>query len=706
MTKAARAAHAARVAELQRIREKEESRQHADAARRAQEILDQSAPATSDHPYLQTKQIQPHGVRMDELGRLIVPVEMSTGRPSSLQFIDGTGAKRFLHGGKIQGGFFTFGDLSMSKTILLCEGFATGASLHEATGYNVACCFSAGNLRPVAEVFRRRYPSKAIIIAADNDLRDDGTPNVGMEAAIAAADAVHGILAMPELDKKKCDFSDVHVQCGFEAVRKTIEAALTNEEKPAMSFQTVAPDMTDESLTSDAWPILHEAAYSGLLGALTRTVEPFSEADPVGILLHGLLISGASIGSRPHVLVEHTPHFARTNCLFVGVTAGGRKGTAFGPIRHIFSRIDEAFIAKRVKSGLSSAEGLIYQVRDPSYEKEPIRAAGRRNGDILGYEDRLVDPGEPDKRLVVIESEFSSTLTCMEREGNTLSPTLRDTWDHGNLSPLTKKDRLVSTKAHVSIIGHVTSDELLRKLSGTDRSNGFSNRFLFALVQQSKFLPSGKGTPSQILEPYFVRFSRTLERARTREELFRDAETEQLWASVYRSLAEIPQGLTGAILARGAAQVLRLSLIYSLMDERESERTEAAIRAPHLMAALALWDFCRSSVLRIFGDCVGDPIADRLLKVIKARPQTDTDLYEVLGKHEGDRNRKGLALDLLQRLDRVHRSSIPTAGRPSRSGTLALYQGARYAQKGGNGHGWKRLYTLNALFAHGGRNGT
>jgi uncharacterized protein DUF3987 len=413
----------------------------------------------------------------------------------------------------------------------------------------------------------------------------------------------------------------------------------------------------------DTWPKLDEAALYGLAGEFTKVVEPYSEADPLGILLHVLLPAGALIGPLPHVLVEHTPHYARTNALLVGTTAGGRKGTAWSTPRYVFTKVDETFVLKRVKSGLSSGEGLIFQVRDPQYDKVPIRKDGRRTGEIIGYEDVLSDPGEPDKRLLIIESEFASALKVMDREGNTLSPVLRDVWDHGNLSPLTKKDRMVATGAHVCVIGHITVNELLRCLTATDRANGFANRYLFAAVRQSKFIPSGKGTPPELLEPFFLRFSRTLERARTRGELSRDKETEQLWASVYRKLAEVTSDLTGYILARGAAQVLRLSLIYALLDEAETNRTDTAIRVPHLLAALAIWDYCTASAYHIFGDAVGDPIADRLLRLIKAGPQTDTELYESLGKHEGDRNRKGQALDLLQRLDRIHRASIPTAGR-------------------------------------------
>jgi phage/plasmid primase-like uncharacterized protein len=670
MTAAERAAHAQRVDESRRIRHEEEARQHIDAAKRAQTIWEQAAPAPEDHPYLQNKQIQPHGLRVDDEHRLIVPV-MIDGTLCSLQFIDANGGKQFLPGGKVRGGSFTIGALSHPDILLLCEGFATGASLYEAAGLPVVVAFSAGNLRPVAEQLQQQFPTATIILCGDHDL--SGT---GQREARKAADAVSAVVALPEEQGK--DFNDVHTQRGLGAVKEAIAAVIRREEMRTMNTTAAAADTH-----TDSWPQLDEAAFYGLAGEFTKAVEPYSEADPMGVLLNVLLPAGALIGPLPHMLVEHTPHYARTNALIVGVTAGGRKGTSWGPARYLLSKVDEAFILKRVKSGLSSGEGLIFQVRDPQYDQVPIREGGRRTGEILGYEDVLSDPGEPDKRLLIIESEFSSALKVMDREGNTLSPILRDVWDHGNLSPLTKKDRMVATGAHICVLGHITVNELLRCLAATDRANGFANRYLFALVRQSKFIPSGKGTPPEILEPFFMRFSHTLERARTRAELTRDRETEQLWASVYRKLAEVTPDLTGAILARGAAQVLRLSLIYALLDEAEARRTDTAIRVSHLLAALAVWDYCKASAYHIFGDAVGDQVADRLLRLIKSGPQTDTDLYESLGKHEGDRNRKGQALDLLQRLDRIHRASWPTAGRPITEWHVGNLQGCAICAKRG-----------------------
>lgn len=517
MTPADREAQTRRVAELQRIRASEADQQHAAAARRAQEIWDQSAPATRDFPYLQTKKIQPHDSRVDAQGRLIVPVRID-GHITSLQTIAVDGTKRFLPGGKIKGGFFSFGNPKKGGTLIICEGFATGASLHEVTGFTVACAFSANNLKPVAEQFRRQFPAATILIAGDFDARDDGTPNVGLDAATSAADAVRGIGVMPDLGGEKCDWSDVYLQCGPEVVRRAVDAAVSrkglppptvgepitatlkkNEDESPLRVQADAIDTRDAISIADEWPKLDEAAFDGLPGELTKAVEPFSEADPAGILLHSILAAGVLIGSQPHVLVEHLPHFSRTNLLVVGLTASGRKGTALSSIRHILSRIDPSFIATRVKSGLSSAEGLIYQVRDAQYEKEPIRAAGHRTSEILGYQDRLVDPGEPDKRLLIVESEFASALTVMEREGNTLSPTLRDSWDSGNLSPLTKKDRMISTKAHIGVIA------ISRKMNylGNFRpqTGRMGSRIVFSLRScgNRNFFPRGRGLPHTFL---------------------------------------------------------------------------------------------------------------------------------------------------------------------------------------------------------------
>jgi len=341
----------------------------------------------------------------------------------------------------------------------------------------------------------------------------------------------------------------------------------------------------------------------------------------------------------------------------------GRKGTAASHPKLVFSHLDPEWVKTHIKSGLSTGEGLTYLVRDEHQEEVAIKERGRHTGE---FETIVTDRGEPDKRLLIIEPEFASVLKVMEREGSTLSAKIRDAWDHGNLSPLTKTDRTTATGAHICLLGHITINELRRYLTATERGNGFANRFLFALTKRAQFLPSGKGAPPEILEKYFSPLMRILRIAQGRGVLTRDPECEELWANIYPALEEEIPELAGEILGRGAAQVLRLSLLYALLDTKEADSTEPAIRAPHLLAALGLWDYCKSSVFYIFGDAIGDPVADRLLRALKMGPQTETELYELLGKHGRDAARKGQALDLLVQLKKIHGLSIPTAGRAVR----------------------------------------
>ena len=435
----------------------------------------------------------------------------------------------------------------------------------------------------------------------------------------------------------------------------------------------------DTLLTSaGSWPILQPEALYGVAGEFTKAVSPYSEADPVGILLHTLLMCGCWIGSGPHALVEHQPHPPRLFALQVGKTAAGRKGTAASHPKLIFSRLDPDWTKQRLKSGLSTGEGLTYLVRDEHVENVPIKKNNRPTGE---FESVVTDVGEADKRLLIIESEFANVLKVMQREGSTLSAKMRDAWDHGNLSPLTKTDRVSATHAHINILGHITINELRRYLTVTERANGFANRFLFALTRRAQFIASGKGAPPEILDKFVETFSRMLRIAQGRGVLARDPGCEELWEGIYPDLeADLPE-LAGEILGRGAAQVLRLSLLYALLDPKEANSPEPAIRTPHLMAALALWDYCKASVFYIFGEALGDPIADRILQAIKLAPQTDTDLYGLLGRHRGDSARKEQALDFLVQANRIHGITVPTTGRTLREWHYGEPQGCALCAK-------------------------
>ena len=126
-------------------------------------------------------------------------------------------------------------------------------------------------------------------------------------------------------------------------------------------------------------------------------------------------------------------------------------------------------------------------MRDPVEVEEPIK----QKGQVTGYQTVVKDPGVEDKRTLIVESEFARVLKVSAREGSTLSPIVRDAWDTGNLQSLTRNSPLKATGAHISILGHVTRDELKRYLDTTEAGNGFGNRFLWIAVRRSKALPEG-----------------------------------------------------------------------------------------------------------------------------------------------------------------------------------------------------------------------
>lgn len=229
-----RAERAARIQAQQQARALE----YDNAAARAQRLWDSFGPA-GDHAYLQEKGVEAFGIRQVEVeagkSRLVVPLHNIDGELRGYQTIDDDGQKRFFAGMEKRGNFCLLGDegkdLSQAE-IVICEGYATGASIHMATGAPVAVAFDAGNLKPVAEAIREKYPNATITICADNDhgKEQETGRNVGVEAARDAARAVQGKVRIPifTADEKQqglTDFNDLHKARGLDAVRRQLGRA-------------------------------------------------------------------------------------------------------------------------------------------------------------------------------------------------------------------------------------------------------------------------------------------------------------------------------------------------------------------------------------------------------------------------------------------------------------------------------------------------
>lgn len=208
------------------------------------------------------------------------------------------------------------------------------------------------------------------------------------------------------------------------------------------------------------WPQpLAEEAYYGLVGDLVRAIEPHSEADPAAILAHVVTGLGALLGPHVHAMPGDAPHPSRLNAVVVGTTSLGRKGSAHRAVERAPQLADPTFVSDRMTEGVSSGEGLIWEVRDPIYKREKVG-----KGPDAEYEDVLADADVDDKRLWVVESEFASVLRVAQRDGNTLTAIVRRAWDRADIRLLTKNNPARAAGAHISIVGHVSRDELLRYL--------------------------------------------------------------------------------------------------------------------------------------------------------------------------------------------------------------------------------------------------
>lgn len=216
----------------------EREREQAEAAQEACNIWNSALPSAADHPYLALKQIQPHDTRVTPDGKLIVPV-LIDGYYSSLQFIDKDSGKRFLTGGKVGGGSYLIpGD---PQTAIVCEGFATAATLAKATGFTTYCAFNAGNLEKVVGQVKAKHPT--VIVAGDEDKWTTGNP--GRRAAEAAAQK-HGCQAVfptfSDESSKPTDFNDMARIDGLDAASASTTATAEQSALRAVPFQWKEPE--------------------------------------------------------------------------------------------------------------------------------------------------------------------------------------------------------------------------------------------------------------------------------------------------------------------------------------------------------------------------------------------------------------------------------------------------------------------------------
>jgi hypothetical protein len=498
---------------------------------------------------------------------------------------------------------------------------------------------------PLSDWDNIRLVGRKILIAFDSDAERNAQVRLARSALASYLKSRGATVKIVKLRDKE-DGSKVGVD-DFLVAGGTVEDLLELSEE-FTGFEPSVPD----------WPVMTDEAYHGLAGDTVRLMEPNTEADPAGLLIELISAVGNVIGRGAYFKVEQDKHYCKINPVLVGETSKARKGTGLNRIRQFVKPVDEDWFEACIASGLSSGEGLIHRLRDPD-ERE------NEDGEV-----EVKDPGVSDKRLLVEEPEFASPLTVMRREANTLSMVVRNAWDDRPLENLTKNSHERATETHITIIGHVTRSELLRHLNEEKLGGGIGNRFLFVLVQRSKALPHG-GEADVVTDDQVRRLQEAVAFGMEEREINLSAEVEdqygysakELWEEVYADLSEGRRGLFGAVVSRAEAYVRRIATVYAVLDLSEE------VKVAHLLAALAIWQYCEQSAYLIFGDKTGDRLADELLEALRDAGEegmTRNDIHDYFGRNQKSPRLGSVLRDLKrQGLARMEKEKSDGPGRPT-----------------------------------------
>lgn len=388
--------------------------------------------------------------------------------------------------------------------------------------------------------------------------------------------------------------------------------------------------------------------YAGVVGRIVAAYAAHTEADPVAIATQFVVAFGSAVGPGPHMYVGETQHHTNENLCLVGQSSRARKGDS-GRIALRALRDADPDWTHCVASGLSSGEGLIHHVRDATYRET-------KDGERV-----ISDAGADDKRLCVLETEFSTALKQFRRDGNVLSNVLRDAWDAKDvLRTLTKQSPTRATGAHVSVIAHSTPADLARYLADTEAANGLANRFMFVTVHRQRLLPEPGRPPAEAVARLAEVVAQLLDGARRVGEMRRTPAGAELWRRIYPRLTADQPGLLGQLLARSEAHVTRLSMLYALLD------AASTIDVPHIDSALAYWDVVEKSTRTIFAGRTGNRVADRLrVGMLSGESMTVEEIRRAVFSGHVTAAELIDALALLRDLGEVVMSTEPTGGRPS-----------------------------------------
>jgi len=392
------------------------------------------------------------------------------------------------------------------------------------------------------------------------------------------------------------------------------------------SSPTTLNSLNSPELLQVPEPSLDLSALHGPLGTIMDSIQPDTEAHPAAILIQTITGLGNIIGRGPYCQIHETRHYANLFTVVVGASSVARKGTAWGIAKTLLNQVDPSWVSSNVKNGLQSGEAIVANLQDLPISDTSL---------LL------------DKRLCLVEDEFSQVLQAGKRNGSKVSSIMRLGWDHGNLNLLTKKNPLTATGCHISVIGHITRKELRKLLSSNDASNGFANRFLWIFSKRTKLLPLAPSLNLNAISRELQMVQNAVFKASKigEVEIKRSTLADLLWKDLYNELNDIPEGLWGDTISRGPAQVMRLALLYCLLDGQKT------IEPEHLLAAKALWNYSRDSARWVFEEHIISNKALKLLRTLEERNHlTGTDMFRMFNNKLSAEGKKALLHEIKDKI--------------------------------------------------------
>lgn len=388
---------------------------------------------------------------------------------------------------------------------------------------------------------------------------------------------------------------------------------------------------------------------SNVLTEFIDIVSPHSESSIMGLIFSFITSLGNILGKKMYHKVEGDKHYGNLFICLVGGTSTGRKGTSWGRVRSLFDLVDPDWVSSNIKGGLYNGVGLIHSVRDEKkiYSK-------KEKGKII------VDEGVKDKRLLAVQTEFVSVLSLSKGESNIISQVLRDAWDGGTLTTLIKHSRDISTNPHISIIGHITPTELTDNISKSDLSNGFANRFLWVFVEMTKELPFGGDLKDSDLKLIVVKVKSIIDWVNDQKEIemIWDEGAKQTWRDSYGDLVQDFEGVLGTVTSRAAPQVLRLTMLFAVMEK------DNVMKKEHLKAALTLWKYALKSADFIFEDNMNGKTQNKILLGLTTNHNglTKTQIHKLFNNHVSKED-INTSLSYLSQFEWIYKQTIPTNGK-------------------------------------------